>query len=44
MQNVIAERGLMIAQQGKTRPQLTVKIPSFVEIEASFETDWNRRE
>ncbi|MBY3038402.1 hypothetical protein RWK44_34395 [Rhizobium sp. 25PS6] len=24
--------------------KLTIKIPFFVEIEASFETDWNRRE
>ncbi|MGZ2505168.1 hypothetical protein [Rhizobium leguminosarum] len=30
--------------QGKTRPQLAIKIPFVVEIEASFETDWNRRE
>ncbi|QPB24803.1 hypothetical protein [Rhizobium sp. 007] len=24
--------------------QLAIKVPFFIEIEASFETDWNRRE
>ncbi|MBY5379122.1 hypothetical protein [Rhizobium leguminosarum] len=31
-------------RKGKLGPKLAVKIPFFVEIEASFETDWNRRE
>lgn len=31
-------------RKGKLGLKLAVKIPFFVEIEASFETDWNRRE
>ncbi|MBY5816375.1 hypothetical protein HFN60_12030 [Rhizobium leguminosarum] len=31
-------------RKGKLGLKLTIKIPFFVEIEASFETDWNRRE
>ncbi|MDH6268255.1 bisphosphoglycerate-dependent phosphoglycerate mutase [Rhizobium sp. SG_E_25_P2] len=31
-------------RKGKLGLKLAVKVPFFVEIEASFETDWNRRE
>ncbi|MBY5461402.1 hypothetical protein HFO89_34735 [Rhizobium leguminosarum] len=31
-------------RKGKLGLKLTIKIPFFVEIEASFETDWDRRE
>ncbi|MEH2683271.1 hypothetical protein DXU02_35340 [Rhizobium leguminosarum] len=31
-------------RKGKLGLKLAIKIPFFVEIEASFETDWNRRE
>ncbi|UWU18029.1 hypothetical protein N2599_22300 (plasmid) [Rhizobium sullae] len=31
-------------RKGKLGLNLAIKIPFFVEIEASFETDWNRRE
>lgn len=31
-------------RKGKLGLKLTIKIPFFVEIEASFETDWNLRE
>ena len=31
-------------RKGKLGLKLAVKIPFFVEIEASFETDWDRRE
>ncbi len=30
-------------RKGKLRLKLAIKIPFFVEIEVSFETDWNRR-
>lgn len=30
-------------RQGKLVLKLAIKIPFFVEIEVSFETDWNRR-
>lgn len=31
-------------RKGKLGLKLAVKVPFFVEIEASFETDWTRRE
>ncbi|WP_318031787.1 hypothetical protein [Rhizobium ruizarguesonis] len=31
-------------RKGKLGLKLAVKIPYFIDIEASFETDWNRRE
>ncbi|AXA43665.1 MULTISPECIES: hypothetical protein [Rhizobium] len=31
-------------RKGKLGLKLAIKIPFLVEIEASFETDWNRRE
>jgi bisphosphoglycerate-dependent phosphoglycerate mutase len=31
------------SRKGKLGLKLAIKIPFFVEIEASFETDWNRR-
>jgi len=31
-------------RKGKLGLKLAIKIPFFVEIEASFETDWGRRE
>lgn len=31
-------------RKGKLGLKLAIKVPFFVEIEVSFETDWNRRE
>ena len=31
-------------RKGKLGLKLAIKIPFYVEIEASFETDWNRRQ
>ncbi len=31
-------------RRGKLGLKLAINIPFFIEIEASFETDWNRRE
>ena len=31
-------------RKGKLGLKLAIKIPFFVEIEVSFETDWNRRQ
>ena len=33
-----------IFRKGKLGLKLAIKIPFFVEIEASFETDWDRRQ